>query len=362
MINAAVITDIPSPYQVELFNAVAADSQVRPQLIYVRRTAPERSWSLVEPQHEHVVLNGNRAQGAVVKRWVESADLVVFSHYTDARVREFIAWRAGLKKPWCFWGERPGARGWGLLGALYRRWRLRHLRGSGIAIWGIGHWAVEGWRSEFGNQRLYFNVPYFSDLNRFARAAQIRGADDGTRRFLFSGSLIHRKGVDVLAEAFLRLEGDYRKVHLSLVGEGELQGWLKTRLKKCGERVRFLGFQDWQDLPKAYADSHILCVPSRYDGWGLVVPEGLAAGLPVIATDQTGAARDLLRPNQNGWIVAAGSVDGLYKAMRQASSLPARALAAVSEAAEKSVAQHSLQHGVRIFADAAVETISAWHP
>jgi hypothetical protein len=33
-----------------------------------------------------------------------------------------------------------------------------------------------------------------------------------------------------------------------------------------------------------------------------------------------------------------------------------------SEAAEKSVSQHSLQHGVRIFEDAVIETIRAWHP
>ena len=49
----------------------------------------------------------------------------------------------------------------------------------------------------------------------------------------------------------------------------------------------------------------VLCVPSRYDGWGLVVPEGLASGLPTIATGRTGAALDLITTGANGWVVEA---------------------------------------------------------
>ena len=42
------------------------------------------------------------------------------------------------------------------------------------------------------------------------------------------------------------------------------------------DRVQFTGFRDWEDLPAEYGKADVLCVPSLHDGWGLVVPEGLA--------------------------------------------------------------------------------------
>ena len=87
-------------------------------------------------------------------------------------------------------------------------------------------------------------------------------------------------------------------------------------------------------------------MPSRHDGWGLVVPEGLAAGLPTIATDRTGAALDLIKPRSNGWLVRAGDPDGLSRAMKQAA--PARPRSngrAMSRRARASVADHALPIG-----------------
>jgi glycosyltransferase involved in cell wall biosynthesis len=60
----------------------------------------------------------------------------------------------------------------------------------------------------------------------------------------------------------------------------------------------------------------VLIVPSLYEPWGLVVHEGLAHGLPVITTDQVGAADDLVDPNVNGYVVPAGSAWATADAMR----------------------------------------------
>jgi glycosyltransferase involved in cell wall biosynthesis len=61
-------------------------------------------------------------------------------------------------------------------------------------------------------------------------------------------------------------------------------------------------------------------VPSLYEPWGLVVHEGLAYGLPVITTDQVGAADDLLEPGVNGYVVKAGSSTELSDAMDRISA------------------------------------------
>src|SRR5262249_53761784 len=145
-------------------------------------------------------------------------------------------------------------------------------------IWGIGEFAVDGYRQEFGEARPYFNLPYFSDLERFGPRMTRMKTDQEQRVILFAGALIERKGVDLLARAFVRLAREEKNVRLKIGGEGELRELIAETLRPVQERVEFLGFKSWDELPELYASADVLCVPSRYDGWGLVVPEGLASG------------------------------------------------------------------------------------
>ena len=62
----------------------------------------------------------------------------------------------------------------------------------------------------------------------------------------------------------------------------------------------------------AAADAFVL--PSRHDGWGVVVNEALGAGLPIIVSDRVGA-RDLVQHGGNGFITSVGDIDGLAGAL-----------------------------------------------
>src|SRR5690606_13612865 len=105
----------------------------------------------------------------------------------------------------------------------------------------------------------------------------------------------------------------------------------------------------WEELPAIYARADVLCAPSRHDGWGLVVPEGLAAGLPVIATDRTGAAIDLVDEGRNGWLVRAGSESALVNAVRRVAKLDENELLRMSAAATLRARAHTLEEGARRF-------------
>ncbi|HEX7772365.1 MAG TPA: glycosyltransferase family 4 protein, partial [Pyrinomonadaceae bacterium] len=274
---------------------------------------------------------------------VRSADLVVFNYYRHTNAERLIEGRDG---PWCFWGERPGFHQHAWAGRLLRKWKLSKLHATPAPIWGIGKFAVDEYRREFGSQRAYFNFPYFSDLERF-RSPQREEKDE--RVFLFSGSLITRKGIDLLVAAFARLAREVPNVRLRIIGAGELRA--------VSERVDFVGFRDWNELPREYAAADVLCVPSRYDGWGLVVPEGLASGLPVIATDRMGAALEFVETGRNGWLIPAGDEEALLSAMREAAVMPLREL---GERAQESVSEHTLRSGADRFSRFAQETIEAW--
>jgi glycosyltransferase involved in cell wall biosynthesis len=269
---------------------------------------------------------------------------VVFNYYRHANAEWLIDGRDG---PWCFWGERPGFHQHAWAGRLLRKWKLSKLHATPTPIWGIGKFAVDEYRKEFGSQRAYYNLPYFSDLERFRSPVR---EEKSERVFLFSGSLIARKGIDLLVAAFARLVREIPNVRLRIVGDGEL--------RRVSERVTFVGFKDWHELPREYAAADVLCVPSRYDGWGLVVPEGLASGLPVIATDRMGAALEFVETGRNGWLIPAGDEEALLRVMKEAAVQPLREL---REGALESVSGHTLGNGAARFFKCAQAAVENWN-
>ena len=134
----------------------------------------------------------------------------------------------------------------------------------------------------------------------------------------------------------------------------------EAELKACAGRCRFEGFHDWEALPKFYAAADFLCAPSRHDGWGLIVPEALASGLPVITTENTGSGVEFIKSGKNGWLIQAGSESQLLGALRKAARISDVELQTMSQHATTSVNAHSLDHGVARFHAAADAAIQNW--
>jgi hypothetical protein len=81
-LRVVIVTDIPSPYQVELFNAIAALKSWDLTIVYVRRSATERMWEAVQISHNHYFLFDTVA--SEVRSWLAACDLAVFSGYRQA--------------------------------------------------------------------------------------------------------------------------------------------------------------------------------------------------------------------------------------------------------------------------------------
>ena len=356
-----ILTHIPSPYQVELFNALAGSDSISLTVGYLysrSNSTIAKHWEQSNIKHDYLILDDRDEQYDAVSQKISDSDLIVFNYYQHPRIEQLIDQCLKNQQKWCFWGERPGCKHDGLLGYLYRRWKLSKLHQSPVPIWGVGNWAIAQYQQEFGSRREYFNLPYFSNLDRFDRPKKHeRSAEAESFVFLYSGALIHRKGVDLLATAFSKLADEFPQVKLNILGTGDLEQDLQQQLSSYQQQVEFLGFQPWDKLPGYYQQADVLCVPSRYDGWALVVPEGLASGLPVISTDRTGAAIDLIEDRQNGWLIRAEDESALYNAMREAVLLSPETLQAYSQSALDSVKHHSLRNGVEKFEKAISSTL-----
>jgi phosphatidyl-myo-inositol dimannoside synthase len=353
-----VLTQLNSPYQVEFFNRVAHVGDCHLEVIYLTHRDKNRQWAAPDIAHSHIILTETPHLAKNAIESLSNADLAVFNYYTDRFAWRAIRARAASKRPWLFWGERPGFLQLGPPGTWFRRLALQPLHSSRAPIWGVGQYGIEGYRVEFGTRRSYYNMPYYSELERFHLHRQ--APEGGSRAFIYSGSFSERKGADLLARAFATIAAENQAARLVLVGSGPLESRMREILAPCAAQVEWTGFQQWQELPRFYAKGDIFCFPSRYDGWGLALVEALASGLPSIATDQTGAAIDLIAPGGNGWLVKAGDVVTLTQAMRDALGTPAETFADMQDHARNSVSHQSVDEGAKRFTQAAREVITHW--
>ncbi|MEN2785432.1 glycosyltransferase family 4 protein [Sphingomonas qilianensis] len=130
----------------------------------------------------------------------------------------------------------------------------------------------------------------------------------GPLRIAFVGRFTTVKGADLLATALQRLTADgiaYDCRVAALRADGDQQ--LVARLAL---RATLLGKVPHERLADLYRWADLLVMPSRFDSFGLVVPEALACGLPVLASDRVGAG-DLITPGVNGDIVPFNDADAL---------------------------------------------------
>ncbi len=132
---------------------------------------------------------------------------------------------------------------------------------------------------------------------------------------VFVGQLIHRKAVDVL----LRALGQIKTLPWTLlvIGDGLERGALEALSLSMGiaDRCHFLGNQSNAEVRRVLPSVDLVVLPSRFDGWGAVVNEALAAGTPVICSSRCGAA-DLLSSPEAGCVVPAEECELLARAIR----------------------------------------------
>lgn len=138
-----------------------------------------------------------------------------------------------------------------------------------------------------------------------------------------AGRLESRKGIDVLLEAFARLEDS--TVHLVVAGDGEATDSLAAQAERLqvNNRVHWLGFRS--DLDNVLVGSDVFVLPSRQEGMANVMLEAMAASCLVVATDISGV-REAIGAREGrpeaGWIVPVADAPAMARAL--AAALAAR--------------------------------------
>lgn len=197
------------------------------------------------------------------------------------------------------------------------------------AFLAIGSRNAEYYRQHGVPADRIFRVPYTVDNRRFiqaselgrARRAELRGGlglDGAIPLILYASKFTSRKRPLDLVQAKLALERQGIRCGLLMIGSGEQEAAIR---EFCAthqmQDVAFTGFVNQTELPAYYAAADVFVLPSENEPWGLIINEVMCAGLPVVVTEEVGAAPDLVLPGENGAVYPAGNVEALTEILRR---------------------------------------------
>jgi glycosyltransferase involved in cell wall biosynthesis len=351
-IHVWILTNEPSPYQSEFFQALGNSGLVEPHVRFMRLSFRGRRWDSSAVSFEHRGLRGLGPQGwrdeirihlgAVFEIVRSKYDFYVLSGiYTSVTFLACALVLTFMRKGWAVWLERPWPDdyrpGWATRRSIksrplarLRQVLLRWLLRNATKVFCMGSMAAEAYNELGAADEKLVVLPYLCDVKRFRHAdngdaSRLRGllGLEGKKAFLYSGQLHLRKGVDVLLAAFGQVASQREDVALLLLGDGPMRDELEASVPpNCRDRVHFVGPREQNDLPRYFGAADVFVFPSRYDGWAVVINEACAAGLPVIVTDSVGASRDLVADGLNGFVVPRDDVAALAEKMAELADRP----------------------------------------
>ena len=131
-----------------------------------------------------------------------------------------------------------------------------------------------------------------------------------------AGRLNNQKNYDLLIDAFSDIEKDYSDYYVEIYGQGPEKDRLQEKVNQLGlqERILFKGVKT--NVMKHISDAKLYIMSSDFEGFPNALVEAMASGLPVISTDfPTGVARELIRDEENGYVIPVGDRKKLSQAM-----------------------------------------------
>lgn len=359
-----VITNIPTPYRIPLFNELAA--QLKPQggrlkVAFGATGYRNRKWqiNLADCQFDYEILPSRtfflgRTESASFSYpglWQllarERPAAIIVTGFSLATVK--LWWRSLFRAtPYLIWSGSIATGG--EANSFLRRLQRRLLIGRAAAFVAYGS-AARDYLVSLGAPAARISVAintvdtdfFTAETVRLRLAAQAATARmGGPRRFLYIGELSKRKNVQQVLTAAAALAMVRKDFAVDIVGDGEerasLEAWAAGH--GLGGVVTFHGYRQKQELPAFLAQSTALLFQTDFDIWGLVLTEGMAAGLVPLASVKAGATADLVNEGVTGFAVDYANVAAVTGRMAWILDHPEQA-ATVAEAASRFICDHA---------------------
>lgn len=310
MKHVVIITNIPAPYRVDFFDYLQKNyTNYRFTIIYASKNEDNRSWEIDQNKMNNSVFLESKTikfKKRYDTRYVHipwgvgkvldklKPDVVVGSEYNPTILQAVIYCRR-KKIPYVSWtdGTLFSERNFGKV----QLWSRKFVVSKADAFVGSSTKSKEA-QIYYGADEKKCHISFLAvDVDKYIQEPQ----GQGIGKILCVGSLIERKGVDLLMKALANVES---KFELYLAGGGAEKENLSRLAKelKIENQVHFLGQLSREKLLKHYADSDLFVLPTREDCFALVILEAMCSKLPIVCSKYADGAYDLIEEGKNGFV------------------------------------------------------------
>lgn len=366
LLRVVIVTNIPAPYRLPVYSLLSREPDIDLHVVYCSGREPDRSWNLSAAEFSHTFLNQSfvqyRGRFIHINHDVWSVlgslkpDIVVTTGFNPTHLLAF-AWTR-------FHGARHVAMTDGTLESEasltpIHRWIRRHVYARTVAFVGASDGAMRLYRSYGVDSSLMFKSHLCADNALFFTAPPQEKRYD----FIFCGRFEEVKNplfaLDVVRESARRLG---RRLSIVFVGSGSLEPEIRSYAGTMETEVEavYAGFARQDELPRWYGASRIFLFPTRWDPWGVVVNEACAAGVPVLVSKAAGAANELVRDGENGFVLPLDREQWTDAAVRLLSDISL--YAAMSSHCCKRVREYNHENASMGIAEAVRAADRAWVP
>ncbi|MCP4194805.1 MAG: glycosyltransferase family 4 protein [Planctomycetaceae bacterium] len=164
----------------------------------------------------------------------------------------------------------------------------------------------------FPEEKICLN-PYGVDVQFWKRTSEEERTADRPFHAIFTGTMLLRKGLWYLLEAWKKLAPNDAK--LTLVGS--IYPDCQQLMKNLPPGVDWVGRLDQAALRELYRQADLFVLPSLEEGMARAVLEAMAAGLPALVTYETGTT-DIVLEGESGWVIPSADVDALASRLQHA--------------------------------------------
>lgn len=314
-LRIAIVTHMPTPYRLPVFDALATLTGAEVHCIYMTRREANRDWQLETdaatgrnhfPLSRELQFHGRFIHfnlGVTALLSDIAPDVVITTAYSQPYLAAFLyARRADVAHVTMTDGTFTSERRQTWVHRLVRRLvfaRTAAFVGPSLdtarlfTAYGVADAAVF-------KSHLCADMAYFQAVEQQSPGAP-RPVD-----FIVSGRLHPVKcpefSMEVAAGVARRLG---RRVSMVYLGNGPSRDALHAQARRLSALVdvQFPGFLDQAALPQAYRQGKVLLFPTRWDPWGVVANEACAVGLPVLVTPEAGCANEIVLDGDNGRVL-----------------------------------------------------------
>lgn len=309
-LRLAVVTNIPAPYRVPVYNRLAREPNINLRAFYAARTEPDRQWDLPPFEHAHQFLKGRMHERA--GRFIHNnpdvwaalrgfnPDVVMTTGFNPTHLLAFAFARLNRRAHVVVTdGTDVSEQSLGTAHRLVRRAVFAGTKSFVVASRG-GRRLLQSYGVA---EHLIHTSPLSANtaVNWSPLPHTVRDLD-----FLFSGRLVPIKNADFalnVAHGVAQRLG--RRLSMGLLGSGAQETALRALAATYRSTldVQFAGHVSQSQVPAWFQRTRVFLFPTQWDPWGVVANEACLAGVPVLVSPHAGAAGDLIRDGVNGRVL-----------------------------------------------------------